>query len=1540
MLTGSGQLSPCASSNILSYNWSITNSSGYSLKIKSSSRDPKSFIVAPYIFPAGTSYTATLTVNSLNAQGTILSSGLVTAGFYILHGVVTAAIKGGYNRQVSLDQVLLLDASISSDEDTKTPTLFYSWSCSMGSLNNFGSSCNLNTTVAITSSSIFSLPSYRMKLSSIYNFLVVVSSSDGRKASRTASITAILPGAPVVASVNTQVKFNADRALVVPGTVTASVNVSCSWTAYTANTLITLTAALTTLSRTFLASEVKSGVSYPLLLPGSTFTPGRTYTFRLSSSPLAYPALVAHTDIVLIANSPPRGGYASVSPHTGYALNTTFSYATTGWFDDLVDYPLSYNFAYQLAALKAALIINVLSPLPYSFSPLPPGLPSLGNIVTIIANVLDIYGSASNATTFAVVTTDTRQSPAVFLNQYLSQALSSGNTNGAFQTMNLVSSTISINNCSASPNCTLLHRAHCLLTVNTCGSCLSGYKGIVGDANTLCFSSSSTHGAIGSPCTVSSNCLYNLCTNGVCAAPRKTCPSSSPDTICSGHGKCIYMDVSKNNLNSCLITDTSCTASCMCATGYGAVDCSLDAIAFAARSNTRVSICLALSQIISVSTKSAHLFDSLVSALESAYDVNEITNLAGKAECSKVLRFLGTLASRGFLAGTQASTQATFTEISSQFVGSTPAGTMLSKSSRRVLSTSSQFANDVTVAVAGITNGALKGMVAGQKAVSLVTNNVRATMTYELVSSLASANLSPPPTDADAAYGSLQPRIIVPNNGISQCSTSNYAQLSTLQFGNNPHTGSSKLQSPLLQFSSTVTSKTLKSTTSSVHSASVQVTQKSLTPAYYIVLQFSTKQHFNLSIQAGPYNHFSNVTLPKCSLYDATLSKYVGCNNCNISSYTDFNATFGCYDIKNLCPAGSTSRRLDTIDDDEKSEHEYGGYGHVYPLEDDDAYDYENVVDDQEMVIKPMIDNKEKRDNKFDKWNKNHNQMLYVRRSLSEVSSGYINGSMNATGSGDINVDPTVNTNDDYTVSTDDGPSSSDDRYSTKSQASTSEFGSILNAIGAELASVLSLNPFAIDLSKATAILAFVGSICGALLLGLYFFLRWDKLERHQYIYLLEEKLKRLKEKIVADINKGGNGVTLGKSVRRERKIENKNHNLSFLSKVNSSFTKEDIGRKGILNVFNHTLTSDSCPGKEGIDQESLPYILIAQFSNQMLPIIYSLDEGSIQNPSKDNSRHGVKLLSETLFTLQRTHYICHAFFGSSLRISRTMRYLDMCKMILLGIFIDTLIFGIYFPSDATCVELMTKTTCLAVPSKIISGATLCKWSKDTGCEIQPPPESITLTLLIAFIIILFIVPLDYCVGYVIERYASRRPVLEKWGLSTNNWLGSVYHKVGNENSPLKLALNTTKNVTEEKEEPKNRLSTSHLGILNYDQYDTEATELDGFDIGIVSDNDFIANKRYTDLLSPREELSRLMTTVQVHACDTNYQTVYYPILFISISMSLPVFFFIIFYFFSHFFIFFFFISSSQFFFIFIVFFFFFFFFFFILFIFLCFKID
>ena len=90
-----------------------------------------------------------------------------------------------------------------------------------------------------------------------------------------------------------------------------------------------------------------------------------------------------------------------------------------------------------------------------------------------------------------------------------------------------------------------------------------------------------------------------------------------------------------------------------------------------------------------------------------------------------------------------------------------------------------------------------------------------------------------------------------------------------------------------------------------------------------------------------------------------------------------------------------------------------------------------------------------------------------------------------------------------------------------------------------------------------------------------------------------------------------------------------------------------------------------------------------------------------------DLPKHQFKINKSTwtdaVYTIRHKHYITAMLYRPSLYVSRTLRFVEMCRKVLLYLFIDTLIYGVFFPSDATCGTLTRKAACIAVPSKVSS---------------------------------------------------------------------------------------------------------------------------------------------------------------------------------------------------------------------------------------------
>ena len=401
----------------------------------------------------------------------------------------------------------------------------------------------------------------------------------------------------------------------------------------------------------------------------------------------------------------------TVTPTTGYALQTSFVGAQSGWIDDVEDYPLTYDFLYQLTSnvvvgQPTLFTIVSLSALSSVSTLLPAGLPTEQNKVTFYGRAEDIYLSSSNVSTVVVVTSGTAD-PSTYLKSALTTALASGDTDAVYRHMNVASAALSSVDCSLAPNCTALNRASCAGVVNTCGKCLQGYTGLVGDSNKKCVNGLNLL-PLGATCKSNNDCQSHDCVNTVCVDPGKTCPSATSPGVCSGHGSCRFVDIGGSTVSSCGETDVHCSANCVCQGGYGGVSCSLSPAELIAREAARVSMCNAVLVTAKQLTPSAKLVDKLVSTVLSAYDPTEVRSTAGIVNCSKVLNRIGQLASAGYMTGTTPNTPTDYAELITLFTAS-----LATLTTNTAAMTPSPTASAAVIALASNLQSATKSLVTG-----------------------------------------------------------------------------------------------------------------------------------------------------------------------------------------------------------------------------------------------------------------------------------------------------------------------------------------------------------------------------------------------------------------------------------------------------------------------------------------------------------------------------------------------------------------------------------------------------------------------------------------------------------------------------------------------------------------------------------------------------------------------------------------------------------------------------------------------------------
>jgi REJ domain len=215
------------------------------------------------------------------------------------------------------------------------------------SLSNFGSQCGFLRNILSTASSL-SVPPNSMASNATYEFTLLISTHDGRSASKTVTVTPLVSQSVQVSITSVYVRFNPLTTLIIDGHLLAPYAVTAAWTVHTPLGVPVPYTAHTEKQRSFTASIAASQVTYPLSVQGGTFTAGNTYTFRLSAYPRSSSDLGASSEIQLTANFPPSGGYITTDPSSGYALLTSFLISNPGWSTDADNYPLMYSFSYKL----------------------------------------------------------------------------------------------------------------------------------------------------------------------------------------------------------------------------------------------------------------------------------------------------------------------------------------------------------------------------------------------------------------------------------------------------------------------------------------------------------------------------------------------------------------------------------------------------------------------------------------------------------------------------------------------------------------------------------------------------------------------------------------------------------------------------------------------------------------------------------------------------------------------------------------------------------------------------------------------------------------------------------------------------------------------------------------------------------------------------------------------------------------------------------------------------------------------------------------
>ena len=553
--TAVGGALPAVSRTGLSFQWAAYVAGTQDFSLVSYSKQYYSYKLAPYSLVAGKTYTFTLTV----IDGSTGLSSTRSVQVIVVPSAVVAVLSQGSTASVYQGSNITLSAATSYDMDKfgvvgTAAGLSFKWACAQ-TLPVISTACSFYRPSGSTAQNLVIVASSTLAVGTTSVVTVYVTSA-GRTSTTSITVSVVSSDRPLVSVSSSTIvgKVAPDHQLALSGQAFTTTGGYASWAV--SDSSLNLTTLALTPSQNVIVGSGYSAMT--LVLPPNTLSPGSTLTFTLSCRS-AKTGFSSSASLSVVVNSPPQGGVFVVSPLNGRQLTDTFTFSASRWWD--TDLPINYAFGFTSPSSGTLTVVQPLSQHFFTTTSLPAGQDTSNYTLACQMLVYDSYLSSTASTQIVHV------KPSKVSNDDLQKEVSKKLSDPAAATQILSVAVALVTNvqCSAAPNCTLLHRLPCSAKKNTCGSCASPKLiGENSDSNGQCLTPQAAASLSGS-----NKNRHRLLTTST--APTKTCLSS-----CSGVGTCGFVSVNTfAAVSTCVITDSSCTAVCACNSGYYGPSCAL-----------------------------------------------------------------------------------------------------------------------------------------------------------------------------------------------------------------------------------------------------------------------------------------------------------------------------------------------------------------------------------------------------------------------------------------------------------------------------------------------------------------------------------------------------------------------------------------------------------------------------------------------------------------------------------------------------------------------------------------------------------------------------------------------------------------------------------------------------------------------------------------------------------------------------------------------------------------------------------------------------
>jgi hypothetical protein len=557
----------------LTYTWKIYQNNNLLTadKFKSTSVNPKVFILPAYTLDTNAVYVVTLTVQ----HDVSLKYSSVSTTVVVQPGAVVAKLKGGTTMNMRVTGTATIDASDSYDMDNDANTgaaagLTFVFLCHKIAPT-YNDNCGL-TTSASNGVLTVSVPGAADSFIDTQHEIVVqvIHGTDKRTDSVTVQLT-IIPSLGALVSVKSEngIRINNDQKLTITGTVQYQSGGNALWSV--SDSSIDLSAA-SPVSSALVASGGTVTKVMSMVVLASTLSQGSEYTFRLDASITGGDTFGA--SVTVTTNQPPVPGTLTIDPTTGQEFDTQFQVIATQWEDD--DLPISFEFSHG-ASGDGFVVFRSRKQVAHTNSKLPAGT-AANNAFDVRVQVFDVLDGKSNMDVSVTVTSAQVSNDDVAND--LADSLN-GDSSDVKESTSLANQIVNSVGCTNAPDCDALNRKKCSRVKDTCGKCKDLFEGVSGHDNSYCAAANNGGNrrlqskTLATSCSSNSDCNQNAfetCSSGTCSVPQKVCVDSCSSSA-AGTCKLVYVHDPTVTFTSCKLTDTHCEAKCECKAGYAGSYC-------------------------------------------------------------------------------------------------------------------------------------------------------------------------------------------------------------------------------------------------------------------------------------------------------------------------------------------------------------------------------------------------------------------------------------------------------------------------------------------------------------------------------------------------------------------------------------------------------------------------------------------------------------------------------------------------------------------------------------------------------------------------------------------------------------------------------------------------------------------------------------------------------------------------------------------------------------------------------------------------------